>query len=83
MQNMIALIMIIVSLTMNAQIRHMINMPLNTDISDLYIARVFSSEFGKDLDGLPFVEKYGITFGGPGEGQVHTDSSSMMNQKLL
>ena len=66
MQNVIALIMIIVSLTMNAQIRHMINMPLNTDISDLYIARVFSSEFGKDLDGLPFVEKYGITYGGPG-----------------
>ena len=66
MQNVIALIMIIVSLTMNAQIRHMINMPLNTDISDLYIARVFSSEFGKKLDELPFVEKHGITGGGPG-----------------
>ncbi len=66
MQNVIALIMIVVSLTMNAQIRHMINMPLNTDISDLYIARVFNSEFGKKLDELPFVEKHGITGGGPG-----------------
>ena len=67
-QNTIAIIIIAITLTMNAQIRHMITMPLNTNSEGIYICRTYSAEFEKTLRELPYVEKIGRAQGRPGRG---------------
>ena len=66
MQNAIAIIIIAVSLTMEGQIKHMIDMPLNANVDSLFICNPLNDEFGKTLRELPFVEKFGRTQGRPG-----------------
>ena len=65
-QNAIAIIIIAVSLTMESQVRHMINMPLNADTDSLFICNTYNEEFDKTLRELPYVEKFGRTQGRPG-----------------
>ena len=65
-QGAIAIVIIAASLTMDAQIRHMISMPLNANSEGIYICKTFSAGFDKTLAELPFVEEYGRAQGRPG-----------------
>ena len=66
-QNVIAIIIIAVSLTMESQVKHMMDMPLNANADSLFICRTLNSEFEKTLRGLPYVEKFGRAHGRPGK----------------
>ena len=65
-QNIIAIIIIAMSMTMNSQIRHMIDMPMNANTEGLFICRTFSGEFEKTLRELPYVAEFGRCQGRPG-----------------
>ena len=65
-QNVIAIIIIAISLTMEAQIKHMVEMPLNANTDSLFFCKPQNAEFGKTLSELPFVDKYGRCTGRPG-----------------
>ena len=65
-QNAIAIIIVAMTLTMNSQIRHMIDMPLNANTEGLFICRTFSGEFEKTLRELPYVAEFGRCQGRPG-----------------
>ena len=68
-QNTIAVIMITISLVMGTQIRHMIEMPLNANVSGLYLCKTFILDevFKKSLHDLPFVGRVGVCQGRPGQ----------------
>ena len=66
LQNVIAIIIVTMTLTMNSQIRHMIDMPLNANTEGLFICRTFSGEFEKTLRELPYVAEFGRSQGRPG-----------------
>ncbi len=66
-QNVIAIIIVAMTLTMNSQIRHMIEMPLNATTDDLYYAKTYSADFEKTLSELPYVEDFGRAYGRPGQ----------------
>ena len=66
-QNAIAIIIVAMTLTMNSQIGHMIDMPLNATTDDLYFARIYSADFEKTLRELPYVEDFGLAIGRPGQ----------------
>ena len=65
-QNIIAIIIIAMTMTMNSQIRHMIDMPMNANTEGLFICRTFSGEFEKTLRELPYVAEFGRCQGRPG-----------------
>ena len=65
-QNSIAIIIVAMTLTMNSQISHMIDMPLNANTEGLFICRTFSGEFEKTLRELPYVAEFGRCQGRPG-----------------
>ena len=65
-QNAIAIIIVAMTLTMNSQIRHMIDMPMNANTEGLFICRTFSGEFEKTLRELPYVAEFGRCQGRPG-----------------
>ncbi len=67
LQNVIAVIIIAVTLIMNGQIRHMIDMPLNTGTDGIYIGSTYTADFAKTLSELPYVEKFGRAMGRPGQ----------------
>jgi len=67
LQNTIAIIIIAVTLVMNEQIRHMIDMPLNANTEGLYRCGRLNDDFTKTLRELPFVEEFGRSNGRPGE----------------
>ena len=67
LQNTIAIIIIAVTLVMNEQIRHMIDMPLNANTEGLYRCGRLNDDFTKTLRELPFVEEFGRSTGRPGE----------------
>lgn len=69
-QNAIAIIIIAVSLTMESQVRHMINMPLNANTDSLFICDTYNDDFDKTLRELPYVEKFGRASGRPGQCQA-------------
>ena len=66
-QNCIAVIMIAVSLTMQMQIKHMTDMPLNARVEGLYMARTNSEEIIDTLSKLPYLGKIGRAEGRPGQ----------------
>ena len=66
-QNVIAIIIIAVSLTMESQVKHMMDMPLNANADSLFICSTLNSEFEKTLRELPYVEKFGRAHGRPGQ----------------
>ena len=66
-QNAIAIIIIAVSLTMESQVKHMMDMPLNANADSLFICSTLNSEFEKTLRELPYVEKFGRAHGRPGK----------------
>ena len=68
-QNTIAVIIITISLVMGTQIRHMIEMPLNANVSGLYLCKTFILDevFKKSLLDLPFVGRVGVCQGRPGQ----------------
>ncbi len=66
LQNVIAIIIIAVSLTMEAQIRHMMDMPLNANSDSLFICHTSNNEFENTLRELPYIEKFGAADGRPG-----------------
>ena len=66
-QNTIAIIIVAVTLVMDAQIRHMIDMPLNATVDDLYYAQTYSTEFEKQLHELPYIDDFGRASGRPGQ----------------
>ena len=65
-QNIIAIIIITMSITMNSQISYMIDMPMNANTEGLFICRTFSGEFEKTLRELPYVAEFGRCQGRPG-----------------
>ena len=65
-QNVIAIIIIAVSLTMESQVKHMIDMPLNANTDSLFICHTLNNEFEKTLRELPYVETFGRAHGRPG-----------------
>ncbi len=65
-QNALAIIIVAATLTMNSQIGHMIDMPLNATTDDLYYAKTYSADFEKTLRELPYVEEFGRASGRPG-----------------
>jgi len=65
-QNIIAIIIIAMSITMNSQISYMIDMPMNANTEGLFICRTFSGEFEKTLRELPYVAEFGRCQGRPG-----------------
>ena len=67
LQNTIAIIIIAMTLVMDAQIRHMIDMPLNAAVDDLYYARPYSADFEKQLRELPYADDFGRAMGRPGQ----------------
>ena len=67
LQNVIAIIIIAVSLTMESQVKHMMDMPLNANTDSLFICTTLNSEFEKTLRELPYVEKFGRAHGRPGK----------------
>ena len=66
-QNALAIIIVAATLTMNSQIGHMIDMPLNATTDDLYYAKTYSADFEKTLRELPYVEEFGRASGRPGQ----------------
>ena len=66
-QNTIAIIIIAVTLVMDAQIRHMIDMPLNASVDNLYYASPYSADFEKQLTELPNAADFGRASGRPGQ----------------
>ena len=66
-QNTIAIIIIAVTLVMDAQIRYMIDMPLNATVDDLYYANIYSADFEKQLRELPYIDDFGRASGRPGQ----------------
>ena len=66
-QSAIAIIIVSMTLVMNAQIRHMIDMPLNANTEGLYLCETFSGGFEKTLMELPYVSQVGRSDGRPGE----------------
>ena len=66
-QNALAIIIVAATLTMNSQIGHMIDMPLNATTDDLYYAMTYSADFEKTLRELPYVEEFGRASGRPGQ----------------
>ena len=66
-QNVIAIIIIAVSLTMESQVKHMMDMPLNANADSLFICTTANNEFAKTLQELPYVEKFGKAYGRPGK----------------
>ena len=66
LQNAIAIIIVAMTLTMNSQIRHMIDMPLNANTEGIFICSTFSGEFEKTLRELPYVAEFGRSQGRPG-----------------
>lgn len=78
-QNTIAVIIITISLVMGTQIRHMIEMPLNANVSGLYLCKTFILDevFKKSLLDLPFVGRVGVCQGRPGQcPQIGIEKSS-------
>ncbi len=69
LQNTMAIIIVAVSLVMSSQIKHMMDMPLNANIDNLYLCNThtFSPDFEKKLEELPYVSDYGRTYGRPGQ----------------
>ena len=76
LQNTMAIIIVAVALVMSSQIKHMINMPMNANIDNLYLCNThtFSPDFEQKLDELPYVGDYGRTYGRPG----HSASTSIV-----
>ena len=66
-QNTIAIIIIAMTLVMDAQIRHMIDMPLNASVDELYYASPYSADFEKQLTELPNAADFGRASGRPGQ----------------
>ena len=66
-QNTIAIIMIAMSLTMQTQMKHMMDMPLNANINNLYKVDMVGKAFVNDLSELPYVGKIGRSDGMPGQ----------------
>ena len=66
-QNVIAIVIIAVALTMESQIKHMMDMPLNANTDSLFICTTSNNEFEKTLQELPYVETFGRAYGRPGE----------------
>ena len=66
-QSAIAIIIVSMTLVMSAQIRHMIDMPLNANTEGLYLCETFSGGFEKTLMELPYVSQVGRSEGRPGE----------------
>lgn len=66
-QGAIAIIIVSMTLVMSAQIRHMIDMPLNANTEGLYLCETFSGGFEKTLMELPYVSQVGRSDGRPGE----------------
>ena len=66
-QNVIAVIIIAVSLTMTLQIRHMKAMPLNANVDSLYCCSNYHYDVGfeQKLKSLPYVTEFGRSFGRP------------------
>lgn len=67
LQNAIAIVVAAVALTMEFQIRYMMDMPLNAETEGVYICRTFSSGFDNTLRKLPYVEAIGRADGHPGQ----------------
>ena len=66
-QSAIAIIIVSMTLVMSAQIRHMIDMPLNANTEGLYLCKTFSGGFEKTLMELPYVSQVGRSDGRPGD----------------
>ena len=66
-QSSIAIIMIAVALAMSSQIRHMMDMPVQTEIDSLYRCntQTFNPEVEQKLRELPYVSEIGKTYGRP------------------
>lgn len=64
-QNAIAIIIIAVSLTMESQIKHMTDMPLNANTENLYMAH-YSDVLVETLNQMPYVGRIGTANGFPG-----------------
>lgn len=66
-QNTIAIIMIAMSLTMQSQMKYMMEMPLNANVDNLYKGADISDAFVNELTQLPYVGKVGRAHGMPGQ----------------
>ena len=67
-QNSVAIIITAVALVMHCQMNHMMEMPFDVNMDNIYQCGVksLSSKLGNDLEELPYVRKIGRSLGRPG-----------------
>lgn len=84
-QNSLALVMIALSMVVNSQIHHMIEMPLNSNIDNIFMISKSgsNSKLRKDIASLPYVKRIGESAGHPGSAGMRMGTKLKSDEDMV